>query len=83
VLDCSLECYRTTSEHVPEHKQFTDIVHDIHAYTQRERQIERAICDVAKSQKEIFDLTTSLGHLYCKDSFGAKLGGACYVTRLS
>jgi hypothetical protein len=43
------------------------MMHDVHAHTQRERQIERATRDAAESQKEISDLTTSLGHLYCKD----------------
>ncbi|KAH7563654.1 hypothetical protein BM1_00701 [Bipolaris maydis] len=64
VSDYSLECYRTTSEHVPEHRQFTDMMHDVHAHTQRERQIERATRDAAKQQKEILDLTTSLGQLH-------------------
>lgn len=40
--DHSLECYRATSEYVPEHKQFTEMMHDVHAYTRRERQLERA-----------------------------------------
>jgi hypothetical protein len=66
VSDRSLERYRTTSEHVPEHKQFTDMMHDVHAHTQREKQIERATRDAAKLQKEISDLMTSLGHLHCK-----------------
>ncbi|KAJ6197787.1 hypothetical protein J3E72DRAFT_192261 [Bipolaris maydis] len=44
--------------------QFTDMMHDVHAHTQRERQIERATRDAAKQQKEILDLTTSLGQLH-------------------
>ena len=66
--DHSLECYRTTSEHVPEHKQFTAMMHDVHAHTERERKIERAAYDAPKPPKEIFDLTNSLDQLHCRDS---------------
>ncbi|KAH8702936.1 hypothetical protein GQ44DRAFT_555810, partial [Phaeosphaeriaceae sp. PMI808] len=42
VSDHGLKCYRTTSEHVPKHRQFTNMMHNIHAYIQRERRIKRA-----------------------------------------
>lgn len=65
VSDRTLECYRTTSEHVPEHRQFTDMMHDVHAYAQRERQIERATRDdAAKPPSEIFGLTKFLNQLH-------------------
>jgi 23S rRNA C2498 (ribose-2'-O)-methylase RlmM len=56
------------AEHVPEHRQFTDMMHDIYAYTQRERQIERVNCDAAESPKKILDLTNLLNQLLCKSS---------------
>lgn len=67
MLDRSLECYRTTLEHVPEHRQFTDMMHDVHAYIHRKRQIERATRDAAKPLREFSDLIKSLNQLHCKN----------------
>ncbi|KAF2867146.1 hypothetical protein BDV95DRAFT_611017 [Massariosphaeria phaeospora] len=41
VADHSLDCYKATSDQVPEHKQLTDMMHDVHADTQRKRQLDR------------------------------------------
>ncbi|OAL54019.1 hypothetical protein IQ07DRAFT_560609 [Pyrenochaeta sp. DS3sAY3a] len=77
VSDCSIECYRTTSEHVPEHRQFTDMMHDVHAFAQRERQIERATRDAAKATNDVSDLTNVLDQLHLtRDRFGADRSGS-------
>jgi hypothetical protein len=66
VSDNSLECYRTTSEYVPEHRQFTDMMNDVHAYIRRERQIERATRDRAP-QGDILDITKHMDQLHCEN----------------
>jgi hypothetical protein len=66
--DRSLKYYRTIAEYVPKHRQFTNIIHNIYAYTQRERQIERVNYNAAESPKKILDLTNLLNQLLCKSS---------------
>ncbi|KAI2481194.1 hypothetical protein Ptr902_06989 [Pyrenophora tritici-repentis] len=60
-----LECYRTASAHVPEHRQFTDMMHDVYAYIQRCEQIEDAGIPAAASDplEEMLGLSSSLGQL--------------------
>jgi hypothetical protein len=43
-------------------------MHDVYAYTQRERQIERVNRDATESPKKILDLTNFLNQLRCKSS---------------
>ena len=57
------------SEHVPEHRQFTDMIHDVHAYTQRERQIKRATPDAVKPPGGLVGLEKLLHQLNCKNHY--------------
>jgi hypothetical protein len=43
------------------------MMHDVYAYTQRERQIERAARDAAKPPRETVDITKFLDQLHCKN----------------
>lgn len=72
--DRSLENYESTSEYVPEHRQFAEMMYDVHAYSQRERQLKRAGLWDNKEQKARLGAATVTGPSPSQENSSAPTG---------